>query len=187
MDDFWDGVLATAVYQIEINEHSDITREFYSIEQAKEYLKVKFPTEYFDNVVIADLIREEKLELVASFVEEIGLANAWLKSADELKENPFFRLDYGLQYEMDAVVSSHNPLSAFKLIATSHDGRETIANIVREIKGNHSLHARMTTTHDVLLLREDKYWKVVDVAFGDDGEIKNYPKCFLDDYVHIML
>ena len=51
MDDFWDGILATAVYQIEINEHSDITREFYSIEQAKEYLKVKFPTKYFDNVV----------------------------------------------------------------------------------------------------------------------------------------
>ena len=181
MGDFWDGILATAVYQIEINEHSDITREFYSIEQAKEYLKVKFPTEYFDNVVIADLIREEKLELVASFVEEIVLANAWLKSADELKENPFFRLDYGLQYETDAVVSSHNPLSAFKLVATSHNGRETIANIVREIKGNHSFHVRMTTTHDVLLFREDKYWKVVDIAFGGDGhEIKNVPKCFLD-------
>ena len=38
----------------------------------------------------------------------------------------------------------------------------------------------MTTTRNVLLLREDKYWKFVDFAFGDDGEIKNYPKCFLD-------
>ena len=90
MDDFWDGILATAVYQIEINEHSDITREFYSIEQAKEYLKVKFPTKYFDNVVIADLIREEKLELVASFAEEINLANAWVKSESELNKNPYF-------------------------------------------------------------------------------------------------
>jgi hypothetical protein len=181
MDDFWDGILATAVYQIEINEHSDITREFYSIEQAKEYLKVKFPTKYFDNVVIADLIREEKLELVASFAEEINLANAWVKSESELNKNPYFGNDYGLQYETDAVVSSHNPLSAFKIVATSHNGRETIANIVREIKGNHSLHARMTTKCDVLLFREEKYWKVVDVVFGGDGdEIENAPKCFLD-------
>lgn len=74
MDDFWDGMLARAAYQIAINEHSDINREFYSIDQAKEYLKAKSPTEYFDNVVVADLIREEKLELVASFAKEVCLA-----------------------------------------------------------------------------------------------------------------
>lgn len=79
MNDFWDGVLETAVYQIEIDEHSDAKREYYSIAQAKEYLRVKFPTEYFDNVSIGDLIFEEKLELVASFAEEIGFGKCLVK------------------------------------------------------------------------------------------------------------
>ncbi len=181
MDDFWGGALDNTVFQVEINEHSDIAREFYSIKQAIEYLKVRLPTEYFDNVVMADLIREEKLELVASFSEEIDLANAWLTSVNEPQETSYFMGDYGLQYKTDAVVSSHNPLLAFKLVATGHNGRETIANIIREIKGNHVPLASMTTKYDVLLFREDKYWKVVDVIFAGDGdEIENSPKCFLD-------
>lgn len=51
MDDFWDGVLDNAVYQIE-----PITCEFYPLKEAMEFLKVKFPTEYFNKIVLANLI-----------------------------------------------------------------------------------------------------------------------------------
>lgn len=105
------------------------------------------------------------------------MANAWLKSDDEIKENPYFMGDYGLQYQTDAVISSHNPLSAFKLVATSQDGQETIWDIIRTLKGNHA--PRITTKYDVLLFREGKYWKAVNVAFDDEDGIQNSPQCFI--------
>lgn len=171
MDDFWDGMLTRVAYQIAINEHSDINREFYSIDQAKEYLKAKSPTEYFDNVVIADLIREEKLELVASFAKEVSLA--------KIEGNPYFMDDYKLQKCI--TISCRNPLAAFKLIPLNPSGLEMIARvIVNQIIGNHLL--SVSTRHDIFLFRQNEYWKVVDIDMCQlSGDVLYYPRCFLND------
>ncbi len=174
MGDFWDGVLDNTVYHIE-----PIICEFYPIEEAVEYLRVKFPTEYFNNIVLANLILKEKLELVVSFEEEIDLANAWLKSADELKENPFFRGDWGFEYKTDSHVFFHNPLSAFKLVSPSEG---VVENIVRKVVANYPRDSGINTKYDVLLYREGKYWKAVHCTFLNDEEnqVYNNPFCFRD-------
>ena len=174
MDDFWDGVLDDAVYHIE-----PIICEFYPIEEAVEYLRVKLPTEYFNKIVLANLILEEKLELVVSFEEEIDLANAWLKSAYELKENPFFRGDWGFEYKTDSHVFFHNPLSAFKLVSPCEG---IIENIVSKVVANYPRDSGINTKYDVLLYREGKYWKAVHCTFLNDEEnrVYNDPSCFRD-------
>lgn len=183
----YDSVKANSLDDVEIKKIlkrrnkkvNEICQEFYSIEQSIEYLKVKFPAEYFSKIVLANLILKEKLELVVAFEEEIDLAQAWIKPVDGRKKNPLFReyLGRGTEYETNLFLRLHNPLSAFKLVVLSNG----FIDIVRKFVTNLPIDFSIDTKNDVLLLREDKYWTVVDVAFGGDGdEIENSPKCFLD-------
>jgi hypothetical protein len=173
MDDFWDDVLAMGIYQMEVNEDTNPVREFYTLNQAKEYLKTQFPSLYFDDFEIVELMKKGELELRLAFKDEIALAEAWPN------EKSSFMGDDGLEYKLDTVVVSNNPLSAFEMKFTSSQGDEMLNHIYQTIRGNHVTH--VSTKYNILLRRNDRYWKVVDCHIFESAEVKNCPKCFIKD------
>ncbi|MCE1176644.1 MAG: hypothetical protein LWW76_05940 [Burkholderiales bacterium] len=166
---------------------AEFNSESYSVKQAIQYLKLKFPKKKFDESVISSLVRQGKLEPVVSFIEEVHLAEAWLKSEHQINDAPCFAGDYGFLYNINTPISFKNSLIAYKVKVPFCDEtlmQNIMSEICRVIEGKREHEEddpRANTKYDVLLFRDNKYWKVIDVYFDEEGNKKfKWAKCFFD-------